>query len=88
MLARKTPDVFITNSTIHQYNTRSANQLRVPQIGSTLASKSPYYSSVKIYNSLPRNITQELNMTKFKNKLKDFLFEAAYYTIEELFDKA
>lgn len=84
LFARKTPDVFIRNNLVHNYNTKRANQLHVPQISSTLASKIPYYSSVKIYKSLPRSINQETSLIKFKMWLKEYLCEAAFYSIEEL----
>jgi hypothetical protein len=88
LLAKKIPEVFITYSSIHRYNTRRATQLHVPQTSYTLSSKSPYYSSIKILNSLPRRITEEPNINKFKENIKDFLCEAAYYSVEKLFDEA
>lgn len=83
LLAQNPPDVLITNSLVHNYNTRKANKKRlVPQQNSTLAiSKSPYHSvSVNIYNSLPRILTQEtrLVLINIMMQLIEFLCEAAF----------
>ncbi|XP_054276461.1 uncharacterized protein LOC128995464 [Macrosteles quadrilineatus] len=85
LLVKKNPNIFVTNSMVHNYNTRRATNPHVPQVNSTLASKSPYFNSIKIYNKLPQYITQEPSVNKFKNLLKTFLSQVAYYSVDEIY---
>jgi hypothetical protein len=46
--------------------------------------KGLYYSAVQLYNSLPRNIKKVASdLDRFKQKLKDFLIEKVFYSVQE-----
>jgi hypothetical protein len=49
----KIQEMFPTNSHIHTVNTRNRNQLHRPIANQ----KSDYYAGIKIFNSLPSNLT-------------------------------
>jgi hypothetical protein len=46
--------------------------------------KGLYYSAVQLYNSLPRNMKKVASdLDRFKQELKDFLIEKAFYSVHE-----
>ena len=49
-------DNFKTNSSLHDFNTRSKNQLHFPSVKLTSAEKGVTYYAIKIINHLPSNI--------------------------------
>jgi hypothetical protein len=79
----KFPEVFIRNHQVHQHNTRYKNSVHVNHFRSTLAQSSPHFMASKIYNRLPQEIRNCSDLTKFKKKLKSFLVDKAYYSLEE-----
>lgn len=63
--------------------TRGRETLRTPYCSQAKSQKGPYYRAVKVYNKLPSDIRQESNLIVFKNKLRNFLTEACFYSFEE-----
>ena len=48
---------------------------------------SPYYTCIKIYNKLPDALISRLtNKKQFSSKLKDYLVDRPYYTLQEFMD--
>jgi hypothetical protein len=45
-----------TNSLLHDFNTRSKNQLQFPSVQLTSVEKGVTYYAIKIFNHLPSNI--------------------------------
>jgi hypothetical protein len=58
--------------------------LHVPSVQLTKIKKGLYYSGVILYNSLPHNIKKVVyDVDWFKHKLKDFLIENPFYSVDE-----
>jgi hypothetical protein len=72
------------NSTLHNYNTRTSNDLHLPTATLTRYQRGAYYSGVKIYNQLPAYIKNVDNDTRvFKKTLNRFLLFNSFYSIDE-----
>jgi hypothetical protein len=83
----KNVDEFTSNSDVHTINTQHRSDLHPPSIKLTKYQKGVYYSVIKIFNYLPRNIKNlSWNMKKFKLALKRFLLMGSFYTLDEYFD--
>jgi len=62
---------YLTNSEIHNINTRHTSNLHIPRAYLNIYRKEVYYSSIKIFNSLPRDIKVYIvNRRTFKRQLK------------------
>jgi hypothetical protein len=82
----KNRDLFLSNSKIHDINTRYNYNLHLPTTNSTLVQKGVLYSGSRIYNHLPLHIKILFNDLKhFKSKLKSFLIEQTLYSLEEFY---
>ena len=55
----------VRNINISARNTRSSEDLRLPNYKKALAQKSIYYRGIDLYNLLPSNITQITDIAKF-----------------------
>jgi hypothetical protein len=76
---------FQTNSSVHNINTRNKHHLHRPVANLSCFQKGASYSGIRIFNSLPRSITNLKNeKTQFKVALKKFL-NAHSYSVDELF---
>jgi hypothetical protein len=79
-------ELFLTNSEIHDINTRCKHNLHLPTTNLTLVQKGVLYSWSKIYNCLPSSIKAHSNDAKrFKTPLKSYLIEYAFYSLEEYY---
>ena len=75
--------LFLSNSEIHDMNTRFNYNLHLPYTHLTLVQKGVLYSGSKIYNHLPLNITILSNDAKhFKSTLKSHLIEHTFYELD------
>jgi hypothetical protein len=64
-------------------NNRHNLDLFQPHSHLTLYQKGPYYSGVKLFNSLPLNIKQLAhNIMQFGLALSTFLHSKSFYTVE------
>ena len=82
----KQRDLFLSNSKIHDSNTRYQYNLHLPNTNLSLVQKGVLYSSSKIYNNLPTHIKSLSNdLKRFKSKLKSFLLEQSLYSLEEFY---
>lgn len=76
-----------TNSAYHDYNTRAKHDLHVDKKNLSLVQKGVQYSSTKIFNALPLDIKNlKSNTSQFKTKLKDYLVENSFYSLDEFFN--
>ena len=66
-------NLFITNSQIHSYSTRTANNDRAHHCRTNLKKFTILYQGPKIWNSLPVTITSLSSFPNFKKKLLEFL---------------
>lgn len=67
----------------HNINTRNKNKLYLPPSRIKMLNESPYYMAIKIYNNLPIEITSETNSSKFHSRLKTFLLDRCFYSIQD-----
>jgi hypothetical protein len=75
---------FQINSSIHNINTRNKHHLHKPIANLSCFQKNAFYSGIRIFNSLPRSITNLKNgKTQFKITLKKYLNAHSFYSVEE-----
>nr|CAI5836014.1 unnamed protein product [Callosobruchus analis] len=77
------PDAFgsyVTNSIIHNYNTRNAKLLRPPRHHLYMTEKNSV--NISHYNRLPENL-KKLNTYLFKKKLMSFFKSHCFYTVKD-----
>jgi hypothetical protein len=70
LLPRSYDNVFVSGLTIHQYETRTAQNLRPHQCRTTLKSHTITYQGPVYWNSLNDNIKNLANLSSFKLQLK------------------
>jgi hypothetical protein len=79
--------LFIRNTEVHDISNRQSVNLFPPSTSFTKVLKGAYYSGIKIYNSLPKELKQLSNDQKsFESALKRFLHANAFYTLSEYFN--
>ena len=77
---------FLTNSSVHNINTRNTHHLHRPVANLSCFQKDASYSGIRIFNSLSRSITNLKNeQTQFKEALKKFLNAYSFYSVDEFF---
>jgi hypothetical protein len=83
----KNMDKYVTNSDIHNINTRQRFELHYPTCKSTKVQKGVSYTGIRIFKNLPqsiKNLSQDLN--KFKYSLKKFLQVGSFYSLDEYYE--
>jgi hypothetical protein len=79
--------LFIRNTEVHDISSRQYVNLFRPSTSFTKVQKGAYYSGIKIYNSLPKELKQMSNDQKsFEPTLKRFLHANSFYTLSEYFN--
>lgn len=79
--------IFVANSQVHTFHTRSQNDLHLPTANLTVFQRGVYFSGVKIFNNLPTDLKHTLyDVHKFKRALKRFLLEKSFYSLEEYYN--
>jgi len=77
---------FQTNSTVHNINTRNKHHFHRLVANLSCFQKGAFYSGIRIFNGLPRSITNLNNeKTHFKVALKKFLNAHFSYYVDEFF---
>ena len=78
---------YFTNSEIHHTNTRHTSNLHSRRTHLNIYQKGVYYSGIKIFNSLPRDIkTYNDNLRTFKKAVQNFLYTNSFYSLNEYYD--
>ena len=78
--------LFLSNSEIHDINTRNNYNLNLPTTNLTLVQKGVLYYGSKIYNHVPHHIKAlSTDLKLFKSKLKTFHMEHTLYSPEEFY---
>ena len=78
---------YFTNSEIHNINTWHTSNLHLPRTHLNIYQKGVYYSGIKIFNSLPRDIkTYNDNPRTFKKAVQNFLYTNSFYSLNEYYD--
>ena len=68
-------NLFVTNSQIHNYGTRTASNYRTHLCRTNLKQFTILYQGPKIWNSLPVSVTRSSNLLSFKTKMQEFLLK-------------
>jgi hypothetical protein len=70
MFVARNSELFVTNANVHNFPTRSHNDLYLPIANLSVFQKGVYYSGVKFFNNLPADLKQTFYyIYKFKKKL-------------------
>jgi hypothetical protein len=86
LFVAKNRHLFMSNSDIHDKNTRHNCNLHLPTTNLTLVQKGVLYSGRGIYNHLPTHIkTFSNNLKHFKSKLKSLFIKHTFYSLEEFY---
>jgi hypothetical protein len=77
-------DNFQTNPLVHSINTRNKHHLHRPIANLSCFQKSAFYSGIRIFNSLPRSLTNLKNeKAQFKVALRRYLNAHSFYSVDE-----
>jgi hypothetical protein len=77
---------FKLNYNVYNMNTRQKYNYHLPSSNLSLHKKGAYFTSMKVFNNLPRSIKNLSNDTKqFKSMLKNYLRAHSFYYIDEYF---
>jgi len=86
MFVNKNNELYVRNDTIHNHNTRQNKNLHQPAANLTQYQNGVVYKGTKMYNNLPTYIKKESsNAKKFAKVLKKFLYENAFYSLDEFY---
>ena len=70
---------YFANSEIHNINTRHTSNLHLPRAHSNIYQNGVYYSDIKIFNSLPRDIKTYIDNPKtFKKAVKKVYIQTPF----------
>jgi hypothetical protein len=87
MWVSKNKEKFPTNKDYHDLLTRRNLDLHVNQVNLAIYGKGVSHMAVKIYNKLPDYLKENFTVPNlFKSKLKDFLYNNSFYTLDEFFN--
>jgi len=87
MFMAKNRELFVINANVHNFATRSHNDLHLPNANLSVFQKGVYFSGVKSFNNLPTDLKQiSHNIHKFQKALKRFLLDNSFYSLEEYYD--
>ena len=76
---------FIINSNFHVKNTRRNDKFHIPHYKYNISINAPYCLGLKLFNHLPDDIKQAINTNSFKFKLRTYLLDKCFYTLNEFF---
>ena len=86
MFVVKNRNLFVSNSEIHNLNTRTKNNLHLPSLNLSTAQKGVLYSGSSLFNILPSQIKcLSGDLKLFKRKLKSFLLRNVLYSLDEFY---
>jgi hypothetical protein len=74
-------------STIHSYNTRNKADIDIQKHRLVFCDKKPTVMGTKFLKALPKNIQSETSQLKFKTKVKYFLLQNPFYSLNEFLCK-
>ena len=86
MFVARNRELFVINANVHNFPTRSHNDLHLPIANLSVFQKGVYFSGAKIFNNLPTDLKQTFyDVYKFKKFLKRFLLGNSFYSLEEYY---
>ena len=66
-------EYFVTNNSVHQYSTRSKNNLHISVINSSIGQRCSVYRGSKYWNELPDYLKSDSSVFLFKRNVKHYL---------------
>lgn len=81
----KNRNKYIQNKCVHNFNTRQKEQYHIPFARCNVVSNSADIVGLKIMNKLPQDVKAVDSFNLFKNRLRQFLLQKCFYTLEEYF---
>jgi hypothetical protein len=86
LFVSKNWNLFTANSVAHNLQTRQKDDLHLPTPNLTLFQKGIYYTGVKLFNNLPRDIKEIVGLpNQFKSALKRYLVTHSFYELMEYY---
>jgi hypothetical protein len=80
--------ILIINNSVHGVNTRYNEHLHRPITHLSSYQRGVYYSGVKLFNSLPINITALKNdKNQFRAALRSYLLNHSFYSVNEFIEQ-
>ncbi|KAK9739879.1 hypothetical protein QE152_g8641 [Popillia japonica] len=83
VLIRKDIDKINTNNFNLNYSTRHGTDLMTPSHRLTLSESNPMYAEIALYNKLPKNFKEKMSIELLKRKVKEYLADNCFYTVDE-----
>lgn len=68
----------------HDYSTRQVHAIEFPIHRTTSFESSPFYMSIRLFNSLPKHISS-LELPAFKMKIRTIIVSKVYYSLSEFY---
>lgn len=85
IFVKNNPDKFSLHNSIHNHDTRSANNIYINNHRLSFYKKSALYTCSTIYNKLPEYLKAVNNLVKFRKEIRTFLCSNCFYTVNEFF---
>jgi len=73
------------NSDKYEYNTRRKCDFHFPSCNTSLFKRSVINMEIRLYDKMPTRIKQLDSFRDFKRKLKSYLLDHPFYSLNELF---
>jgi hypothetical protein len=68
-------EMYVTNGSVHELNTRNKLKLYIPNVNLSLRQKGVHYASIKIFNKLPGFVYLQRKFPRISDaKIKDGIF--------------
>jgi len=79
-------DNFKTNSSLHDFKTRSKNRLHfLPTKLTSVKKKGVTYPAIKVFNNSPSNILElQENKTLLQSALRKYILTYVFYSVEKV----
>jgi hypothetical protein len=75
------------NEQIHDHNTRGSQHLHIKPCKINLQKKSVINMGIRLYKKKKKNIQQEERYKLYKRKMKGFLIDNAFYSLDEYLNR-
>jgi hypothetical protein len=85
MFVAKNRDLFQANTDFHSVGTRYKNDLHLPSVKLKVFQRGIYYSGIRAYNHLPKNIKgMSYDVKRFERAQKNFFQTHLFYSLENI----
>jgi hypothetical protein len=77
-------EIYVFSSSVHEFSTRNKLKLHKPIVNLTRCQKGAYYTSIKVFNKLPKFIADlVLDKKHFIPSLEKYLIKKSFCSVEE-----